>query len=64
MRTIYATTKPTWFDTKAITKAKWLQQLNSPSSTSAGMVAEPPTTTLKFHDTKVIVLQKILKALQ
>lgn len=62
--TVYATTFPGWHDTKAIAKAKWNQQLQSPSAARAGMIAEPPTTDLKFHDTKLVVLQKILKGLQ
>lgn len=62
--TIYETTLPGWHDTKAIAKAKWNQQLQSPSTTRAGMIAEPPTTENKFHDTKLVVLQKILKGLQ
>jgi hypothetical protein len=64
MRTIYATTRAGWSDTKAIAKGKWNQQLNSPSSARAGMLAEPRTTYNKFHDTKLVVLQKIITGLQ
>jgi hypothetical protein len=62
--TIYPTTRATFFDTKATAKGKWLQQIRSPSSARAGMIAEPPTTHLKFHDTKLVVLQKIITGLQ
>lgn len=64
VRTIYATTKPTFFDTKAIAKAKMLQQLESPSTASAGLLAYPSTTDNEYRDTEVITLQKILVALQ
>lgn len=62
--TVYATTLPGWHDTRAIAKAKWNQQLAAPSAARAGMIAEPPTTDNKFHDTRLVVLQKILKGLQ
>lgn len=64
MRTVYATTKPGFYDTHAIAKGKWLQQLRNPSSTSAGLVAEPDNTQVRFNDTRVRTTQKILKALQ
>lgn len=64
MRTIYSTTRAGWSDTRAIAKAKWNQQLTAPSAARAGMIAEPPTTENKFHDTKLIVLQKIITGLQ
>lgn len=64
VESIYATTRAGWYDTRAIAKAKWLQQLRTPSTTAAGMLAEPQTTSLKFHDTKLITLQKILTDLQ
>lgn len=63
-RTIYPTTRPGFFDTKAIAKAKWKQQLAQPSGAAAGLLAGPPTTDVQFHDTKLITLQKILKSLQ
>lgn len=59
-KTIYATTKPGWYDTRAIAKGKWLQQLNSPSNVSAGLVATPDTHNPGHADTKLRVLQKIL----
>lgn len=64
MRTVYSTTRATWHDTKAIAKAKWNQQLQSPSAARAGMIAEPPRTENTFHDTRLVVLQKIITGLQ
>lgn len=63
-RTVYATTRATYHDTKFIAKAKWLQQLQSPSSAAAGILAEPTSPNPQFHDTKLISLQKILTQLQ
>lgn len=64
MRTIYATTRSGWFDTKAIAKGKMLQQLESPSGVYAGLVSEPDNTDNNYHDTELKSLQKILVALQ
>lgn len=64
VRTIYPTTKPTWYDTKAIAKAKMIQQLETPSSASAGMTAFPENTNNQFYDCEVKTLQRILLSLQ
>jgi hypothetical protein len=64
MRTIYSTTRAGWFDTLAIAKAKWLQQVKAPSSAASGMLSEPTTTQPQFHDGKLRTVQKILTALQ
>lgn len=64
MRTIYATTRPGWFDTKAIAKGKMLQQIKDPSSAAAGLLASPDNTNPTSTDTKLRTLQKILVKLQ
>lgn len=64
MRTFYSTSRAGWHDTRAIAKAKWNQQLDSPSSARSGMIAEPQNTDNRFHDTKLITLQKIITGLQ
>lgn len=64
VKTIYATTRPTWYDTKNIAKGKMLQQLETPSSTAAGMLAPPENTDNQFYDCEVKTIQRILLALQ
>lgn len=64
MKTFYDTTRATWTDTGATAKGKWLQQLAYPSTTAAGMLAEPDNVVPRFHDTRVKVLQKIITKLQ
>jgi len=63
-RTVYATTRAGWADTKAIAKGKMLQQLETPSTAAAGMLSEPSTTNGSYFDTELKSLQKILLALQ
>jgi len=63
-RTVYPTTRAGWYDTKKIAKDKWLQQLASPSTAAAGLLAEPQTTDVSFHDTALSTFQKILTELQ
>ena len=62
--TIYPTTRAGRYDTRAIAKGKWLQQLNSPSTASAGVLQEPTDLNIKFHDSRLMVLQKIITKLQ
>lgn len=62
MITIYSTTKPRWSDSKAITKAKWLQSLREGSSDGGeSQVITYPDTELRFHDSRKITLDKILQ---
>ena len=62
--TIYATTRPGRYDTRAIAKGKWLQQLASPSAAVAGVLQEPIDLDIKFHDSRLMVIQKILIKIQ
>lgn len=64
MQFIYPTTRAGFFDTKKIAKDKWLQQLQNPSTASAGLLDEPQNTNNNPDDSKLMTLQKILTALQ
>lgn len=62
MKTIYSTTCPSFHDTAAISKAKWLQAEtlgSSPGRFDRSVLYSQPETT--NHDTKAIVLGKILQ---
>lgn len=63
MKTLYSTTCPAWHDTKAISKAKWLQVETVGASshrTDRSVTYSNPDT--DSYDTKNMVLGKILQA--
>lgn len=61
MITHYSTTRPRKYDTKAIAKGKWLQaRRDGPSDDGSGSITYPDTEG-RWHDTKLITLQKILQ---
>lgn len=61
MRANYSTTQPRKYDTKAIAKAKWLQALNDGGSDDGSGAIIYSDTENRWHDTKLITLQKILQ---
>lgn len=62
MYTIYSTTQPRKYDTKAIAKGKWAQLLASGATPSTSGVITFEDTLPRFHDGKVQTIQKILQA--
>lgn len=57
----YSTTQPRKYDTKAIAKGKWLQILRDGSSSDTSGQITFDDTENRYHDTKLITLQKILQ---
>lgn len=63
MQTVYSTTRPRKYDTKAIAKGKWLQITNgSKASDNSGRI-DFSTTTTQYYDTELITVQKIIQKL-
>lgn len=65
MYTVYSTTRPRRSDTKFIAKAKWLQLLTSGATNGgeSGVITYADTLP-RWHDTRVLTLQKILQQQQ
>lgn len=62
MYTIYSTTRPRRYDTKAIAKGKWLQLVTSGATNGGTAAVVTYADTLpRFYDTELITLQKILQ---
>jgi len=61
MITVYSTTIPRKYDTKAIAKAKWLQKLNTGRLADNSGAITFEDTSPRYNDTKLLTTQKILQ---
>lgn len=63
MQTVYSTTRPRKYDTKAIAKGKWLQITNGSKSDDGSGRVDYSTTVPTFYDTELNTVQKIIQKL-